>query len=124
MIGPGGVYTINAKHHPDASVWVGGNTFIVNGTESCYVRNSRHEAGRAARILSGRVGFPVHVTGLIAMICARGRFTVKNQPPGGDVYVLARRKIADWLARRGTVLSPEQVEALFEVARRSTTWSR
>ncbi|HST48058.1 hypothetical protein [Jatrophihabitans sp.] len=29
----------------------------------------------------------------------------------------------DRLAHRGTVLSSEQVEALFEVARRSTTWA-
>lgn len=123
LIGPGGVYTVNSKHHPDASVWVGGNTVIVNGSKTWYVRNSRHEARRAAGILSGRAGFPVQVTGLIAMICPRDRFTVKSQPPGGDVVVLARRKLVDWLAGRGPVLSPEQVEALFEVARRSTTWA-
>ncbi len=29
VIGPGGVYTVNAKNHPNASIWVGGNTFMV-----------------------------------------------------------------------------------------------
>jgi Nuclease-related domain len=123
VIGPGGVYTVNSKHHPGASVWVGGNTVLVNGSKTWYVRNSRHEAQRAAAVLSARAGFPVHVTGLIAMIGDRDKFTVKSQPPGGDVHVLTRRKVADWLSHRGTVLSPEQVTAVFEIARRSTTWA-
>jgi hypothetical protein len=123
VIGPGGIYTINTKNHPGASVWVGGNTVMVNGSKTGYVRNSRFEAQRAAELLSARVGVRLHVTGLIAMICDREKFTVKSQPPGGDVHVLTRRKVADWLSHRGTVLSPEQVAAVFEVARRSTTWA-
>jgi hypothetical protein len=31
VIGPGGIYSLNAKHHPGAKVWVGGNTFMANG---------------------------------------------------------------------------------------------
>ena len=27
-IGPGGVFTINAKHHAGAKIWVGGDTFL------------------------------------------------------------------------------------------------
>lgn len=63
VIGPGGVFTVNAKHHPDANVWVGGNTFLVNGHRQPYVRNGRHEAQRASRLLTARTGFPVLVTG-------------------------------------------------------------
>jgi hypothetical protein len=62
VIGPGGVFTINTKHHPDASIWVGGNTFMVNGQRQPYVRNSRHEAQRASRILTAASGFPIVVT--------------------------------------------------------------
>ena len=32
VIGPGGVFTLNTKHHPKAKIWVGGNTFMVNGS--------------------------------------------------------------------------------------------
>jgi hypothetical protein len=52
VIGPAGVFTVNAKHHPNTSIWVGGDTFMVNGQRVPYVRNSRHEARRAARRLS------------------------------------------------------------------------
>jgi hypothetical protein len=31
VVGPGGVFTVNAKNHPNAKVWVGGDTFLVNG---------------------------------------------------------------------------------------------
>jgi hypothetical protein len=63
VIGPGGVFTINAKHHPDARVWVGGNTFMVNGHRQPYVRNARHEARRASRLLSAAVGSSTEVAG-------------------------------------------------------------
>ena len=58
IIGPGGVFTANAKHHPGAKIWVGGSTFMVNGTRQPYVRNARHEATRAADILTTACGFP------------------------------------------------------------------
>ncbi|HEX2027330.1 MAG TPA: nuclease-related domain-containing protein, partial [Nitriliruptorales bacterium] len=40
VVGPGGVFTVNAKHHPDARIWVGGDAFLVNGSRQPYVRNS------------------------------------------------------------------------------------
>ena len=123
VIGPAGVFTINAKHHPNASIWVGGNTFMVNGHRQPYVRNSRHEAQRAIRLLTAACGFPVTVTALIAVMGAQEGFTVREQPPGGDVVVLKRREVDRWLRKRDTgVLTLEQVEAVHDAARRSTTW--
>ena len=124
VIGPAGVFTINAKHHPGASIWVGGNTFMVNGHRQPYVRNSRHEAQRAGKLLTAACGFPVTVTGLIAVMGAQKGYTVREQPPGGDVHVLTRREVDQRLRTRDTgVLSPEQVEAIHDAARRSTTWA-
>ena len=123
VMGPGGVYTINAKNHPHKEVWVHGNSIFVNGTRVHYARNSRYEADRAHRILSEAVGFPVPVVGLIAVIGAHEGFTIKSQPKDGRVVVLPRRGLADWLSRRGTVLYPDQLTAIYEAARRSTTWT-
>ena len=44
VIGRAGVYSLNTKHHRDASIWVAGNTFLVNGQRQPYLRNSRHDA--------------------------------------------------------------------------------
>lgn len=122
VIGPGGVYTINTKHHPNAKVWVGGNTFLVNGHRQPYIRNSRYEAARASKILSALAGYPVFVTGLIAVLGAQNGFTVRTQPPGADVFIVTRKAITEWLLRRGPVLAPHHIDTLFQIARRSTTW--
>jgi hypothetical protein len=61
LVGPGGVYTINTKNHPGGRVWVGRNSVRVNGHPVPYLRNSRHEAVRAARLLSSRLSLNVPV---------------------------------------------------------------
>ena len=119
LVGPGGIFTVNAKHHPDAAIWVGGNTFLVNGSRQPYVRNARHEAERASSILSGACGFPVHVEGLVVTVNAKS-VTVKSQPAG--VTVLRRMQLVTWLRRLGDLHTGEVVERVYEVARRSTTW--
>lgn len=122
VIGPAGVFTVNAKHHPHSSVWVGGDTVMVNGQRVPYVRNSRHEAKRAARLLTDRVGFPVTVLGVIAVVGAHKGLTIKKQPEDGRVVVVQRRRISRWLRRLPTVLDDREIAQVVEVARRSTTW--
>jgi hypothetical protein len=122
LVGPAGVFTVNAKNHPNASVWVGGDTFIVNGQRVPYVRNSRHEASRASRLLTEHVGFPVPVVGVIAVVGAHRGFTVKQQPRDGAVVVVARRRLAGYLRGLPARLDARQVEAIGDIARRSTTW--
>ena len=119
IIGPGGVFTVNTKNHPNAKLWVGGDTFLVNGNRQPYVRNARHEAARAAKLLTEACGFPVHVEGVIAPVNAI-EVTIKTAPK--DVHVVPRRQIAKWLLRHGDVLSHDQQTEVFDAARRSTTW--
>lgn len=124
VVGPGGVFTVNAKNHPKAAVWVGGDTVMVNGRRHPYVRNSRFEATRASRLLSERAGFPVPVTGLIAVVGARRGFTIKGQPADGAVVVVSRRRIARFLRSQPQRLGLREIDAIYEVARRSDTWQR
>jgi hypothetical protein len=119
MIGPGGVFTINTKHHPGAKIWVGGSTFLVDGHKQPYVRNSRHEASRASDLLADGCGFPVSVEGVIVTVNADD-VVIKTQPEG--VSVLPRMQVTRWLLRHGAVMDTDTIEAVYEVARRSTTW--
>jgi Nuclease-related domain len=119
VIGPGGVFTVNAKHRPGAKIWVSGDTFTVNGHRQPYIRNSRQEADRAAKLLTEACGFPVYVEGLIVAVNADD-VTVKKQPTG--VQVLPRMHVAQWLLRHGDVLTGDALDVIFEAARRSTTW--
>lgn len=119
VIGPGGVLTLNAKNHKGAKIWVAGNTFLVNGQYHPYIRNSRHEARRASRLLSQVLGFEVPVLGAVAVVNADS-FTVKTMPE--DVHVVWRYGLASWLRSLPIELGSDLVEAVYDVARRSTTW--
>lgn len=123
VIGPGGVFTVNTKKHPGKKVWVAGNTIMVNGQRVPYVRNSEHEADRASRLLSTAVGFPVIAKGVL--IFTTGTLvpdvTIKSKP--ANVVILDRMDVPGAFKRSTPSLTAPQVEAIFEVARRSTTWT-
>lgn len=122
VVGPGGVYVINAKHHPKTNVWVGGDTVMVNGVRVPHVRNSRYEARRAARMLTEHAGFPVAVGGIIAVMGAHRGFTIKEQPRDGAVVVVPRKQVSQYLRARPAALTPAEIETIYTVARRPTTW--
>jgi hypothetical protein len=119
LIGPAGVFTINTKAHRGSNIWVGGNTFVVNGQRQPYLRNSRHEAARASRLLSAATGTAVDVHPLIVVVDPR-RVTARNAPT--DVTVLTRKQLKRWVLSLSPVQGPDQVELIFQQARRSTTW--
>ena len=119
MIGPGGIYSLNAKHHPNATIWVGGDAFLVNGQRQPYVRNSRHEAARAARLLTAAAGIPTRVEGVIVPVRVRS-LKIKTMP--ADVSIVPRRQVAAWLAHRPRLLDDQTIAVLFEAARRLSTW--
>jgi Nuclease-related domain len=119
IIGPGGIFTVNAKHHPGAKIWIGGDTFLVDGNRQPYIRNSRHEAARAAKLLTAACGFSVYVEGVIVTVNADD-VTIKKAPNG--VHVVPRMQVAKWLLRHGDIHNGEALDAIFDAARRSTTW--
>lgn len=124
VVGPAGVYTINAKHHPGAKIWVGKDQLRVNGHIEPYVRNSRFEATRASRMLTAAVGFEVSVDALIILFGVED-ITIKTEPgekDGSTVHVKYRRQAVRWLDKQPTRLTDAQVGAVYEQVRRSTTW--
>lgn len=123
VIGPGGVYTINTKNHPGGRVWVAARAIRVNGQPVPYLRNSQHEGQRAARLLSRAVGFPVHVRPALVFLTGGllPNVTIKQKPE--DVAVLDRLDIPGAFKRAPRRLAPEQVDVIFEAARRCTTWT-
>lgn len=90
---------------------------MVNGHRTDHLRNSRHEAGRASRLLTSACGLEVIVEPVIVVMAAE--LVVKSPPT--DVHVVARKRISRWMARRPAALAPSAVEAIFEHARRDTT---
>jgi hypothetical protein len=121
VIGPGGVFTLNAKHHPGANIWVAGDAVMINGRQVEYVRNSRTEAARAERLLSAACCFPVAVTGMIVPVGAQD-IVIRELP--ADVQIVIRRRVASFLGRLPRALDAATVDVIYAAARRSDTWQR
>lgn len=120
VIGPAGVFTLNTKRHPNGRATVGQWKIYVSGQPTDYLRNSKHEADRAQRLLSTACGFAVAVTPVVVFVNLED-FKVKQAPANG-VQVVTRRQLVAWLTSLPAATSPATVEAVFEKARFSTTW--
>ena len=122
LVGHGGVYTLNTKTHPNGRVWVGQDSVRVNGHPMPYLQKSRYEAGRAERLLSAAAGFPVHVRPALVFLTGMLFPNVTIKDASQDVVILGRMDIPGFFKRARSRLMPEQVDVIFEQARRSTTW--
>jgi hypothetical protein len=118
VIGSGGVFALNAKHHKYATVSIDGECVMVNGYPQPYVGKSRHEARRVGQLLSDALGEHVTVHGVVVVVNA-GHFTIRQQPC--DVQLIERPRLRKWLLSLLIGQDQGRVEALFEVARRSST---
>ncbi len=119
LIGPGGVFSINTKHHRDASVWVGDDSVKVNhGQARPYVRKARHEALRAGRAITRRCGFAVEVQPALVFVGAK---RVDVVPTLHDVRVIRGKEVAA-LGPLSGALTPEEIELIYIAARDRRTW--
>jgi nuclease-like protein len=115
-----GVVTVNTKT-TRTRVWVGEYGMTVGGKSVDYLRKSRAEARRAARLLGRATGIVVPVQAVIVFTGAQ-RFAVRRGGPP-DVPVLGSpRALRRWLRRQPPALAIEQVEAIYQVARDPAIW--
>jgi len=120
IIGPFGVVTVNTKTTGTA-VWVGQYGLTIGGRPADYLRKSRSEAARAARLLNQATGLSVPVRPAIVFVTGR-RVTISRGGPG-DVAVLASpRLLRRWLRRQLPVLPPAQIETIYQAARQPASW--
>ena len=119
VIGPPGVFTLNAKRHPRGKAWVGDRMVMVNGQRTDYLRNSRFEAKRSSRLLSSACVREVEVAAAIVFVDLDD-FTVKQIP--SDVHVTTYRRLLGWLRSLPVALDGDAVEEIYAKARLSSTW--
>lgn len=120
-IGPGGVFTINTKHHRGQNVWVGAKRILVNGQRTDHLRNAKYEATRTSKLLSAAARLLVDVTPIVAIVGAK-RITVRERPT--DVVVLREHELVRWLQRHPVALTPEQAQHVAAVAAQPAAWKR
>ena len=114
VIGPGGVFTINTKHHRHKKVWAAGHAFLVDGHKEPHIRNSVSERARIEKVLPG-----VPVRAVIALVDPE-RITFGAEKP--LVEVLDSRKFVRWLTAQPAVLSTGQVAEIVSILERPDVW--
>ena len=124
LMGPGGVYTVNTKSHPGKKIWVSPHRVLVDGHKVEYLRNSRFEADRSRRLLTAALGWEPPVRAALVLLTGTliPDVTIKDGGPE-DVLILDRMDVPRIFKRSPQRLTPEGVAEVFEIARRSTTWT-
>ena len=126
VIGPPGLVSINTKHHRTGKLYLHGDELVLNGHPTSYVPKARREAERVGGFLqqiltvelpdlAGRV--PVRPL----LVIVGGRLMTHAWPAGVTVTMASR--LIEALRAFPTVLRVEEVSAVYELGRRSTTWN-
>jgi hypothetical protein len=118
VIGPTGVFTLNTKNHLGKRVTVYEYAIYVSGTKQPYLVKSRAEGKRSSRILSNACGFDVNVLPMLVIMANELDF--KGSPK--DIEVVGREILVRSIERRATQLSSEEIESIYAIARRRSTW--
>jgi nuclease-like protein len=121
VIGPPGIFTLSTKYHRGAVVQVFGDAVRVDGGQEPYVSQARHEAWRAACLLTAACGYRVVVAPAVVVV---GAEDVRVARPAEGVQILDRRHLLRWLTALPPRLKPPHVTQIYEAARRSDTWLR
>lgn len=119
VIGPGGVFTINTKHHNGKAVWVAGRTLMVSGQKQPYIRNSEFEAKRVTKMLTERMPQLAPAQPVLALVSPKS-LSIKKQPE--TVKVLTAGNLRRWLLARPAVMSAGEVQELAAIFDDPATW--
>ncbi|WP_166788408.1 nuclease-related domain-containing protein [Cryobacterium sp. TMS1-13-1] len=120
VIGPGGIFTINTKHHRGKKIWIAERAFLVNGHKQPYLRNSKFEATRVTKILHERMPQLPPVQAVIALV-SPASITIKKQPE--EVKILDAYNLRRWLLKRPVILAEAELVELAAIVDAPETWS-
>ncbi|WP_158251137.1 nuclease-related domain-containing protein [Cryobacterium sp. Y11] len=120
VLGPGGIFTINTKHHRGKKIWVGQRSLLVNGQKQPYLHNSTFEATRVTKMLRERMPQLPPAQAVLTLV-SPASITIKKRPD--DVQVLDANYLRRWLLKRPVALAEPDLVTLAAVVDSPATWS-
>ena len=127
LIGPPGLVSINTKHHRTGKLLLDGDELFLNGHPTDYVAKARREAERIEQFIrpaltaSGATELASRLPVRPLIVIVGGRLLVDRWPSGVTVVMI--RTLIEVLSTLPAVLAAPEVTAVYELARRSTTWN-
>jgi Nuclease-related domain len=122
LVGPGGVFTLSTHEHRDARVWVSRDEIRINGEPVPYLRPALAQAGRVARLLAAASGRRVRVTPCLVIVTGSTHPDIVVQDEIEGVLVLDSSTVVRTFRKLEPVLTHDDVEAVFDAARRRASW--
>jgi hypothetical protein len=119
VIGPPGIFTINTKNLAGRKVFAAGNSVLVDGQQTDFVRNSLYEARRASELIRRASGGVVLVTPLIVVV---GVESITSGVKPAAVTVLPASRLLGFLNHEPRLLRPEAVAYYLHAAEDRATW--
>lgn len=123
VIGPGGVFAINTKHHIGAKIWVVEYTIGIGNTKVPYLSAATRDGIDVCKRLSANVDFAVTVRPVIAVLNPQSlvdRRDANNRP----VAVIEAGHLVTWLQRQPQQLSNTKLSLLKLAAEDPGIWHR
>jgi hypothetical protein len=120
VLGPGGIFIINTKHHGGKKIWIAEKGFTVAGQTKPYIRNSEFEAARVTKILHKRMPHLPLGRPVIALVNP-AQIIIKKKP--ARVAVLDAITLRRWLLKQPVALTDVDLVELATVVDTPSTWS-
>jgi hypothetical protein len=121
VIGPGGVFSINTKHHAGASIWVGDFVLRVNNANTHHLKQAISDGADAERRLAVKLGFPVTATPVLALLNPKS-IVDRRAPDSRLVSVIAADGLVAWLRSRPRQFSDTELALIRIAAEEPETW--
>ena len=121
VIGPGGVFAINTKHHADAKIWVVDYMLGINNSKTWHLQDGRRDGADVAKRLSAKAEFPVFVRPVVTLVDPPS-VNDKRSPHNRPVAVVDARKLVAWLKAQPQQLSDTKLSLLKLAAEEPETW--
>jgi len=118
VVGPGGVFVINTKHHRGARLTIYTHSVLVEGVKKPYLRNSDLEASRVRGLLL-RAGIDAPVEPVIVVVGAK-ELRMRQKPTRATV--LRSEGLLRWLSRRPGRVDAETVARAASLFDDPATW--
>ncbi|MBK4347132.1 nuclease-related domain-containing protein [Lacisediminihabitans changchengi] len=121
LIGPGGVFALNTKHHRDARIWIGDHVMRVNNADKHHMRDAQRDATDVANRLRAKIGFPVTVSAAVVLI---GHRSISDARRGvaHPAEVVAAVDLLRWLNSRPRQMDDTQLALIRLAAEEPDTW--
>ncbi len=119
VVGPGGVFTINTKHHNNKRIWVAGRTLMVSGHKHPHIPSAETEAKRVTTLLSERMPLAPPIQPVVVLVAPRS-LSINKKPE--QVKVITVSALRRWLLKHPVLLSETDLAQVAAILDDPSTW--